>query len=278
MKRQGRYSRKRSGNGILSHLTLMLVSLVSVFPIYYMVVSGTNTSVDVLRGRLIPGTQIIKNFHTMVFDTQFLTGFKNSLLTSLIGTVCAITITSLAGYAFEIYHDKVKDVTMSVLMLSIMVPQAVTLVPLYLLFAKLGLLNSVAGFILPYVSTAFLIMLFRQNTRSFPYELVEAARMEGLGELSIFIRIYFPVMRPVFATATIVAFMGIWNEYMWGLVVMQGEKSKILQVVLANMTTSYAIDYGMMMLMATTATIPLALIFFFLQKSFTEGIAGSVKS
>ena len=167
---------------------------------------------------------------------------------------------------------------MSVLMLSIMVPQAVTLIPMYLLFAKLNLLNSVTGYILPFVSSAFLIMLFRQNTRTFPYEIVEAARIDGLGEVEIFLEIFLPIMRPVFSTATIVAFMNIWNEYLWALIVMQSPGSKTLQIVLAGMTAGYTVDYGMMMLLALISTIPLALMFFCLQKSFTEGIAGSVKS
>ncbi|MCI6138395.1 MAG: carbohydrate ABC transporter permease [Clostridiaceae bacterium] len=276
--KEKRYSRNRSGNDIVSHGFLILVSVVSVFPLYYMIVSSTNTSVDVLKARLLPGGALLDNLKTLAATADFFTGLKNSLLVSLAGTLLAICITSLAGYAFEIYHDKGKDITMSVLMLSIMVPQAVTLIPMYLLFAKLNLLNSVTGYILPFVSSAFLIMLFRQNTRTFPYEIVEAARIDGLGEVEIFLKIFLPIMRPVFSTATIVAFMNIWNEYLWALIVMQSPGSKTLQIVLAGMTAGYTVDYGMMMLLALISTIPLALMFFCLQKSFTEGIAGSVKS
>ena len=265
--KEKRYSRNRSGNDIVSHGFLILVSVVSVFPLYYMIVSSTNTSVDVLKARLLPGGALLDNLKTLAATADFFTGLKNSLLVSLAGTLLAICITSLAGYAFEIYHDKGKDITMSVLMLSIMVPQAVTLIPMYLLFAKLNLLNSVTGYILPFVSSAFLIMLFRQNTRIFPYEIVEAARIDGLGEVEIFLEIFLPIMRPVFSTATIVA-----------LIVMQSPGSKTLQIVLAGMTAGYTVDYGMMMLLALISTIPLALMFFCLQKSFTEGIAGSVKS
>lgn len=278
MKKADHFSRNRSGNDIGAHVFLIIVSIISVFPLYYMVVSSTNTSVDVLKARMLPGLALMDNFHTLVTTTDFVVALRNSLAVSVIGTIFAVAITSFAGYAFEIYHDKGKDVTMSVLMLSIMVPQAVTLIPMYLLFANMGLLNSIPGYILPFVSTAFLIMLFRQNTRSFPYEIVEAARIDGLSELKIFLKIFFPVMRPVFSTAVIVAFMNIWNEYLWALVVMQSQDSKTLQVVLAGMTAGYTIDYGMMMLLATISTIPLALMFFCLQKSFTEGIAGSVKS
>lgn len=278
MNKHGSFSRRRSGNDIPSHVFLIIVSVVSVFPLYYMVVSSTNTSVDVLKARLLPGTALLDNLNTLITTTEFLVGLRNSLAVAIVGTLFAVAVTSLAGYAFEIYHDKAKDFTMSFLMLSIMIPQAATLIPMYLLFAKMGLLNSVPGYILPFVSTAFLIMLFRQNTRSFPYEIVEAGRLDGLSELGIFVRLFFPIMRPVFATAVIVSFMNIWNEYLWALVVMQSPDSKTLPVVLAGMTAGYTVDYGMMMLLATISTIPLALMFFLLQKSFTAGIAGSVKS
>lgn len=278
MNKHGSFSRSRSGNDIPSHVFLIIVSVISVFPLYYMVVSSTNTSVDVLKARLLPGTALLENLNTLVTTTEFLVGLRNSLAVAIVGTLFAVAVTSLAGYAFEIYHDKVKDFTMSFLMLSIMIPQAATLIPMYLLFAKMGLLNSVAGYVLPFVSTAFLIMLFRQNTRSFPYEIVEAGRLDGLSELGIFVRLFFPIMRPVFATAVIVSFMNIWNEYLWALVVMQSPDSKTLPVILAGMTAGYTVDYGMMMLLATISTIPLALMFFLLQKSFTAGIAGSVKS
>lgn len=268
----------RGENDIFSHMFLIVVSILSVFPLYYMLVSSSNTSVDVLRARLLPGTSLVSNFKILMETTDFVIAFKNSFLVSIVGTFFAVIITSLAGYAFEIYHDRGKDITMSILMLSIMVPQAVTLIPMYLLFAKLGILNSVLGYILPFMSTAFLVMLFRQNTRAFPYEIIEASRLEGLSELSIFIKIFMPIMKPVFSTAIIVSFMNIWNEYLWALVVMQSEESKTLQVILANMTSGYSTDYGVMMLLATISTIPLAIIFFCLQKSFTEGIAGSVKS
>lgn len=268
----------RGENDMFSHMFLIVVSILSVFPLYYMLVSSSNTSVDVLRARLLPGTSLVSNFKILLETTDFVVAFKNSFLVSIIGTFFAVVITSLAGYAFEIYHDRGKDITMSVLMLSIMVPQAVTLIPMYLLFAKLGILNSILGYILPFMSTAFLVMLFRQNTRSFPYEIVEASRLDGLSELSIFIKIFIPIMKPVFSTAIIVSFMNIWNEYLWALVVMQSEESKTLQVILANMTSGYSTDYGVMMLLATISTIPLAVIFFCLQKSFTEGISGSVKS
>ena len=273
---QKSFSRNLSGNDFLSHIFLIIMSILSVFPLYYMLVSCTNTSVDILGAKLTPGTALIDNLVNLFNRADFIVGLKNSLVASVFGTFFAVLITSLAGYGFEVYHDKFKDRTMAFIMLSIMVPSSVTLIPMYILFANMNLVNTPVGYMLPFVSTAFLIMLFRQNTRSFPISIIEAARLDGLGELSIFFRMYFPVMRPVFATACIVSFMNIWNEYLWALVVMQSENSKTLQVVLSNMIAGYTIDYGAMMTLATIATLPLAIIFC-LQKSFTAGITGSVK-
>ena len=181
-------------------------------------------------------------------------------------------VCSIAGYAFEIYHNKVKDLVMSILLLSVMVPVAATLIPLYTAFGKLNLLSKGIGFVLPFLSTAFLILLFRQSTRAFPLELVD-----GLGEVAIFIKIYAPVMRSTFATGVIVSFMNIWNDYLWALVCLQKKDSQTLPLLLSSVLDSYAIDYGQMMLIASFTTLPLAIIFFTLQKNFTQGITGAVK-
>ncbi len=268
---------KKGNRKVLTHIFLILVSLISIFPLYYMIISSTNTSPDVLKARMVPGSALPENFRKLINETNFLSALKNSILVAFFGTILSVLINGLAGYGFEIYHSKAKDTTMSILLLSMMVPGAATMIPMYVLFAKLGLLNSVPGYILPFLSSAFLIMLFRQNTRSFPYEIVESARVDGLSELGIFFRMYFPTMKGVFATGAIVSFMNLWNEYLWGLVVMQSQESLTLPLVLANLNQGYSIDYGLIMLLATLTTLPLAVMFFALQKYFTAGLTGSVK-
>jgi lactose/L-arabinose transport system permease protein len=166
---------------------------------------------------------------------------------------------------------------MSILLLSMMIPFAAVMVPLFRLTSALKLLNTTAGIVLPGLSTAFLIFFFRQCSQSFPMEIVQAARVDGVGEFGIYARVYFPIMAPTFAAAGIVTFMGVWNNYLWPLIVLQKETSRTLPILIAQLTQGYVIDYGILALAITITTIPTMFIFITQQRRFVEGILGSVK-
>ena len=152
------------------------------------------------------------------------------------------------------------------------------IIPLFRMFGKMGLLNTTVGCILPTVSTAFMIFMFRQAAKSFPDEIIEAARIDGVGEWGIYFKMFLPIMKSTYAAAAIVSFMNAWNSYMWPLIVLQNENSKTMPILVSGLTARYTIDYGSMMLAVTISTIPMLIIFFVLQKNFVEGITGSVKS
>lgn len=261
----------------LKHLFLILVSLLSAFPFYWMVVSATNPSTDVVLGRMLPGAYLAENFKSLAGSGRLYQAFFNSLTYSAATTLGALLISSLAGYGFIVYRDRSKNVVMGLLLLSMMVPTAATLIPLFRFFSQLDLINTVAGYMLPMLATAFLIFLFRQSAHTFPMELVQAARIDGLGEFAIFFRMFVPIMRPTYAAAATITFMNSWNAYLWPLVVLQ-EPSKItMPIFVANLQTGYVLDYGMIMLGVTITTLPTLIVFFVLQKSFVEGILGSLK-
>ena len=166
---------------------------------------------------------------------------------------------------------------MAILMLAMMVPAVATLVPMFQMFSQLHLLNSWLGFVLPSISTPFLIMLFRNNARTFPREIIEAARMDGLNEVQIFLQMFVPTMRPTYAAAATITFMNAWNAYMWPKVIMQTDASTTMPMLVSNLMSGYVVDYGMAMTGIAICSLPTVIIFFVLQKSFTEAIAGSVK-
>ena len=259
------------------YVFLCIVSFISVFPLYWMVSAATNKSVDVTRGRLIPGTYLIENFKNLVNSQNIGRALGNSFKYAVILTLVSLVICSLAGYGFEIFHDKGKDIVMNIILLAMMVPFVATLIPLFQMFSKAGWLNSTIGFILPTLSTPFLIMMFRQSARSFPHDIIEAARIDGLSELRIFFQMFIPTMRSTYAAAMTITFMNAWNSYLWPKVIMTDEKSMTMPMVVANLTQGYVTDYGMLMLAVLICTLPTAVIFFCLQKSFAEGITGAVK-
>ncbi len=262
---------------IAQYAFLIIFAFFSIFPLLYMVVAATNKSIDVIRGKMLPGTYLIENYKALVGQTKLWSSMVNSFKYAILLTLLSLVICSLAGYGFEIYHDRGKDALMSVILLAMMVPFVATMIPLFGMMAKFGLLNSVAGFMLPTISTPFLIMLFRQSARSFPHDIIEAARIDGLGEFQIFFRMFFPTMRSTYAAAMTITFMNAWNNYLWPKVIMNDPDAQTMPMLVANLTAGYVTDYGMLMLAVLFCTLPTVVIFFCLQKSFAEGITGAVK-
>jgi len=260
-----------------SYLFLSIISLFSVFPLYYMVCAATNKSVDVIRGKLIPGTFLIENFKGLLDSQDVGAAMINSFKYSIVCTLAALFVCSLAGYGFEIYHDKRKDIVFAAILLAMMVPFAATMIPLFQMFSKANLLNTTIGFILPSISTPFLIMMFRQSARSFPHDLIEAARIDGVSEIGIFFKMFFPTMRSTYAAAMTITFMSAWNNYLWPKVIMMDDKSFTMPMIIANLTSGYFTDYGVLMLGVFLCTMPTVIIFFLLQNSFANGITGAVK-
>jgi len=268
---------KRNRLEFVQYLFLIIVAALSIFPLLWMVISATNTSADVLSGTLIPGSYLGENLKNLLAAQDVPRDMVNSFKYAIAQTILALVVCSLAGYGFEIYHDKYKDAVMSVILLAMMVPFAATMIPLFQMFSSANLLNTTLGFLLPSISTPFLIMMFRQSARSFPHDIIEAARIDGLSELRIFFQMFIPTMRSTYAAAMTITFMNAWNNYLWPKVIMQDEASATMPMLIANLKEGYVTDYGALMLGVTICTLPTVIIFFLLQKSFAEGITGAVK-
>nr|WP_294493257.1 carbohydrate ABC transporter permease [uncultured Mediterraneibacter sp.] len=262
---------------IPTYIFLIIVSFISVFPFYWMISAATNTSFDVANGKIIPGTHALENFQNLVQNTELWGAMGNSFLYALVQTLLALLICSLAGFGFELYHDKKKDLVFTILLLAMMIPQVATIIPLFRMLSTLNLLNSVWGFILPSLSTPFLIMMFRQNSRNFPIDVMEAARIDGLNEFQIFYRMYLPMMKATYAAAAVITFMNAWNAYLWPRVIMTQPDAQTMPLLIANLSSGYATDYGLLMMGVLFCSVPTMIVFFVLQKQFAEGITGAVK-
>jgi len=262
---------------IPAYIFLVIVSFISVFPFYWMITAATNNTVDVARGKIWFGSELATNFKNLVAQQDLWGALGNSFKYALVQTIVALLICSLAGYGFELYHDKAKDKLFGVLLLAMMVPQVATMIPLFTMISKMHMLNTVIGFMLPAISTPFLIMMFRQNSRTFPVDIMEAARIDGLPEFQIFYKIYLPVMKATYAAAAVITFMNAWNSYMWPKVVMNKPEAQTMPMLIANLSNGYSVDYGMLMLGVLFCSVPTMIVFFILQKQFAEGITGAVK-
>ena len=264
---------------IPTYIFLIICSFISVFPLYWMFAAATNSSLEVARGSIVFGNQLAINFEHLKNAVQgtLWTSMGNSFLYAIVQTAFTLFVCSIAGYGFELYHDKGKDKLFGILLLAMMVPAVATMVPLYGLISKANLLNSVWAFILPGISTPFMIMMFRQNSRNFPPDIMEAARIDGLPEWKIFFKMYVPIQKSIYAAAAVITFMNAWNAYMWPKVVMSDNRAQTMPMFIANISSGYTVDYGMTMLGVLFCSLPTMIVFFVLQKQFAEGITGSVK-
>ena len=275
-------TKKKHGSSIQkrlipSYIFLVIVSFISVFPFFWMISAATNKSIDVARGRIAFGGYALENLKKLFASQNVALGMKNSLINATVQTIIALLVCSLAGYGFELYHDKAKDKLFSVLLLAMMIPQVATLIPLFKMMSKLGFINTVWGFMLPAISTPFLIMMFRQNSRNFPVDIMEAARIDGLSEIGIFFKMYMPVQKSTYAAAAVITFMNAWNSYLWPKVILNKPDAITMPMLIANLAAGYTEDYGVLMMGVLFCSIPTMIVFFVLQKQFAEGITGSVK-
>ena len=256
---------------------LWLVAFISVFPFYWMVVGSTNSANDVTGGKITFGTNLIANLSKFFELVDVPRIFGNSLLVAVAGTFLTLIVSSLAGYGFEIFRSRAHDRIFGLLLLLLSVPFAAMMIPLFVMFSGAGLMNTYIAILAPGVASIFMIFYFRQNTKAFPTELRDAARIDGLKEWQIFVYIYVPVMRSTYAAAMIIIFMTNWNAYLWPLIVLQTNEMKTITLVVASLASAYTPEYGLIMVANVLATLPTILVFFLLQRRFVEGLLGGVK-
>ncbi|MBD7968616.1 carbohydrate ABC transporter permease [Paenibacillus gallinarum] len=262
---------------------LILATLISIFPFLWMITSSTNLSVEVTKGRLLPGSHLIENVRNLFNSVDMWQALWNSAKISIVTTILSLLIASAAGYGFEIYRSRAKDIVFNILLASMMIPFAAIMVPLYQMFAKVSSvipflgIDTASAVILPTFTTAFLIFFFRQSSKMFPRDLLEAGRMDGLTEVGLFFKIYMPTMKSTYAAAAIITFLSSWNNYLWPLIVLQSPENMTVPLLISNLGSGYAPDYGMIMSAIVITTLPTALVFFVMQKHFVAGMTGSVK-
>lgn len=261
----------------IKHVFLIIASFLSIFPFYWMIVSATNDSKDITMGKLSFGHSLVKNVTNAFQNANIWGALKNSAILAIVVVALSLVICSLAGYAFVIYPSKGKNILFMALVASMMVPFAAKIIPMFRMFSGMGLLNNYWSIILPALGAPFLVFFFKQNSHAFPLETIQAARVDGLNEWGIFVRIYMPMMKSTYAAAGIFSFMACWNNYMWPLIALQSEDKYTLPLAVSNLAAGFTPDYGMVMVGIIISTLPTVLIFFLLQKAFVEGMVGSVK-
>ncbi|MCE0485971.1 carbohydrate ABC transporter permease [Ornithinimicrobium sediminis] len=200
--------------------------------------------------------------------------FFNSTAVAVVVTAGNLIFCSMVGYALAMLDFRGKNVLFALIMGTLMIPGVVTFVPLFVLVANAGLVNTLPGLMLPFLVAPFGVFLMRQFMIGLPKDLLDAARVDGAGELRIFFRVFLPLCGPALATLGILTFLGSWNNFLWPLVVAQTEDTYTLPVALALYSTGQnATQYGLLLAGATTVVLPVLLVFMVFQRRFIQGIA-----
>ncbi|WP_238401836.1 carbohydrate ABC transporter permease [Altererythrobacter sp. C41] len=227
---------------------------------------------------LIPVDPTLANYREL-FAAQGMGGFLlNSLLVSTLATLLALLFTLPAGYAFAKLRFPGQAATVQTLLALLLIPGQIGMLPLFLELKALGLVNSYAGVLVPWLAGIVGIFLVRQYALSIPDELLEAARIDGASEWEVFRHVVLPILRPAIATLALFVFLGSWNDFMWPLIVLSDQDLYTLPVALASLGRERAQDIELMMAGSVVTTVPVLLLFLALQRQFIgELLAGSVK-
>ncbi|MBO5303973.1 MAG: carbohydrate ABC transporter permease [Lachnospiraceae bacterium] len=254
-----------------TYIFLSITSLCFLLPLYYVFCLASGGSIDPREGLPHPGLDLWKNISFILFKTDFMHSFLYTLSYTLVQTFLTLVVCALAGYGFEIYNDRHKDKFFKVILWTYMVPFTTFVVPMFMIFGDLGMVNTTTAMILPFIASPLIIMVFRQQSRAFPKELIEAARMDGLREPFIFLRVYVPNMKPTFACGVIIAFLNGWNSYQWPRIIMQNDEVMAMTVYLTHQ------GHGNTMTLILMSMIPTLIVFFAFQKYFVEGMKGALQ-
>ncbi|OII05435.1 carbohydrate ABC transporter permease [Curtobacterium sp. MCBA15_008] len=271
-------SRRRPGRWLLV-AGLSALAIVMVFPLYWMIVSalapGGQSQSSTFT--LFPADPTFDNY-AQVFATQPVWRWLgNSALITSVGTALSVVVSLMAGYALAKFRFRGRGLLYAAFLVTIMIPIQVTIVPSFLVVAKLGLVDSPWAVILPTVFDVVGIFIARQFMLGVPDALMEAARLDGAGEFQTFFRVVLPTCGPLVGVLVILGFMTRWNDFLWPLVVLQGNENLTVPVALSTLTNNPAFSspWGAVMAIATVTVLPLLVVFLAFQRQFVQGIAST---
>ena len=255
-------------------LTVALVAVVA--PFAWMILGSFKSEGELRQAPPTwwPHTASLDNYAHLFSRLDFGTYFTNSVVVAVAVTAGNLLFCSMLGYALAMLDFRGKRFIFLAVMTTLMIPGVVTFVPLFVLVANAGLIDTLPGLILPFLVSPFGVFLMRQFILGLPRDLLDAGRVDGAGELRIFWKIILPLCGPALATLGILTFLGSWNNFLWPLVVAQSEDRYTLPVALALYSTGQnSTNYSLLLAGATVVIIPILVVFLIFQKRFIEGIA-----
>ena len=266
---------------IFVHTFLLIGVIFSIFPFYWLIVMSTNvtSAIFAFPPKLTFGSYFMTNFNHVLESINFFQGFFNTLFIAGMSTVLQLFFNSLTGFTFSKFKFPGSKFLFYLMIGTMMIPAQMLLVPQFIIIKELGWLGSYKALIVPSMASAFGIFWIRQYAMAIHDDLLEAARIDGCNKFELYWRIALPILRPALAFLAITTFMGVWEDYLWPLIVLTDTSKFTLMLVLQQLKSVHTADYSMVMTGTLMATVPLIIFFLLVSRQFIAGIMdGAVKS
>ena len=263
------------------YIVVFAMATISLYPILLMMLSSFKTSVEIYKNPLgLPTSFSLDTYRTLLSKIPFTTYFMNSVFVSIVSVVLVVIICSLASFYIARFKFSWNNALFFIFLLGMMIPIKLGIVPLFILMRDVGLINSLWSLVFMNIATGIpLTMLILTGFfRTMPYELEEAARIDGAGNLRVLWHVVLPLMRPALGTVVIINFIAAWNDFFFPLIFITDKVKRTIPVGMMSLFGEHSADWGSLFAGLTLASLPMIVLFFIASKQFMEGLtAGAVK-
>jgi multiple sugar transport system permease protein len=265
----------RKNGGVTAYAILTLLSAIMLFPFFWMLLSSFKDATQIFQMKVFPTRPTLDNYAYIFFsrNSKFPQWFLNSAIVAVCTTVSVLFFDSLVGYTLSSFRFPGKKFIFLLIISTLMIPTEMLVIPWYAMARSLKWVNTYWGIMFPGMISAFGVFLMRQFMGTIPHDLIDAARVDGRGELNIFLTVVMPLVAPALATLAIFNFIGNWNAFMWPLIAVSKPRMFTLPVGLANFSGEAGSDWHYIMTGATVSMMPLVFVFILFQKQIVRGIA-----
>jgi len=267
----------RRARGFAFHLVLLIVGLILITPGLWMLAASLMTQTEVFSGSILPAAPQFSNYVEIFTQFNFGLFFRNSVIVTGSVVILNVVFCSLTGYALAKFEFPGRRLLFAFILITVMIPFTAIVIPLYLVVQQVGWIDSYQGLILPFAITSLGVFLMRQFMMGLHDDYLNAARVDGANELTIFVRIVLPMSKPALITVAILTFITSWDEFFWPLVTTTSDAYRTVPIGLAKLQqtgASTSTQWQLIMAAAVVAVIPLLILFFTLRTQFMAATAG----
>ena len=260
---------------IASHLILMMLSFLAVFPLYWMLVTSFRPEAEIYSANLLPQAWTMENYIRAWESIPLDRMLVNTVTMASVQTLLQLATSVLAAYAFSRWRFPLRNILYALFALTWLVPFQATMIPNYVALTQLGWRDTLMGLIAPNIASAFAVLLLYQSFKSFPQELIDSARIDGATSWGVLWKVIFPNLRAAIASLGVLLFISAWNEYFWPLLVTSRPENSTVQIGLQMFISSDMNLWGPLMAAATIASLPILVLYLVLQRQVIDSFVKS---